>query len=55
MRELCDAGFDALRLALYEFEAARCRRFPRPGIDEVLKMPLAASFVAVQEGAVHEV
>lgn len=55
VRELCDAGFDALRLALYEFEAARCRREPRPGIDAVLSMPLAASFIAVQEGSTHEV
>lgn len=55
VRALCDAGFDALRLALYEFEAACCRRQPRPPIDDILRMPLAASFVAVQEGAVHEV
>lgn len=55
VRELCDAGFDALRLALYEFEAARCRHLPRPRIDEVLQMPLVASFVTVQEGAIHEV
>lgn len=55
VRALCDAGFDALRLALYEFEAACCRRAPRPGIDAVLQMPLASSFIAVQEGALHEV
>lgn len=53
--ELCDAGFDALRVALYEFEAARCRRLPRPSLENVLKMPLADSFVAIQEGVVHEV
>lgn len=55
VRDLCDAGFDALRLALFEFEAARCRRQPRPALEAVLEMPLAASFVAIQEGAVHEV
>lgn len=52
VREICDAGFDTLRLALYEFEAARSRRLPRPSIDDILNMPLAASFVAVQEGAI---
>lgn len=51
VRELCDSGFDALRVALYEFEAARGRRLNRPSLDEVVSMPLAASFLAAQEGA----
>jgi hypothetical protein len=50
VRELCDSGFDALRVALYEFEAARGRRFPRPALDAVVSMPLAASFLASHEG-----
>lgn len=50
VRELCDSGFDALRVALYEFEAARGRRFSRPSLDEVVSMPLPASFLASHEG-----
>lgn len=50
VRELCDSSFDALRVALYEFEAARGRRFARPPLDEVVAMPLAASFLASHEG-----
>jgi GTP-binding protein EngB required for normal cell division len=50
VRELCDSGFDALRVALYEFEAARGRRLPRPALDEVVSTPLAASFLASHEG-----
>lgn len=55
VRELCDAGFDALRVALYEFEASRSRRVPRPSLEHVMQMPLAESFVALQEGVPHEV
>ena len=50
VRELCDAGFDALRVALYEFESrftdeSACRSF-----RQLLEAPLAASFIAIQEG-----
>lgn len=51
VRELCDAGFDAFRVALYEFEAAQAAGDATPNLAQVLTGPLAASFVAAQEGA----
>ncbi|MBI2431362.1 MAG: 50S ribosome-binding GTPase [Candidatus Hydrogenedentes bacterium] len=51
VRDMCDISFDRFRLALYEFER-RC-----PGEDahlpltSVLQSPLAASFLAQQDGA----
>jgi GTP-binding protein EngB required for normal cell division len=51
VRELCDADFDALRVALYEFEAGQARREGNPKADDWIRMPLATSFIATQEGA----
>jgi hypothetical protein len=50
VRDLCDAGFDALRVALYEFEAAHSGATVCPSFDSLLSAPLAASFVQKQEG-----
>jgi hypothetical protein len=50
VRELCDAGFDALRVALYEFEAAHGAGETTPDLEQVLCAPQAASFIATQEG-----
>jgi len=50
VRELCDSGFDALRVALYEFEAAHCHRNTQATMEEWLRAPLATSFIATQEG-----
>ncbi len=50
VRELCDAGFDALRVALYEFEASHSHREKPATADDWIRMPLATSFIATQEG-----
>lgn len=50
VRELCDAGFDALRVALYEFEAAHARRENAAVMEDWVQAPLASSFIATQEG-----
>lgn len=50
VRELCDGGFDALRVALYEFEAAQCHRDRPDDMAEWVQSPLATSFIATQEG-----
>ncbi len=50
VRELCDTGFDALRVALYEFEATHCQRDTPTTGDDWMRMPLATSFIATQEG-----
>lgn len=52
VREHCDAGFDALRVALYEFEAAHAALTAAPTLDAMLTAPLAQSFIASQEGTV---
>ena len=54
VRDLCDAGFDQLRVALYEFEAAHATLPPVP-LEQMVSTPLAKSFVDAltpQEGAV---
>lgn len=48
VRELCDAGFDALRLALYEFEASRCAAEAAPGFPQVFSTSLAAALMNLQ-------
>ena len=50
VRELCDAGFDALRVALYEFEAAHCAPEGAATFEDWVRSPLATSFIATQEG-----
>jgi hypothetical protein len=50
VRDLCDTGFDALRVALYEFEAARGEDHPAPAFEQMLGAPLAASFLQTQRG-----
>ena len=50
VRELCDSGFDALRVALYEFEAAQAQRQATATLDDWVRMPLATSFIRTQEG-----
>ncbi len=50
VRDLCDAGFDRLRVLLYEFEGAHTPHTD-PGFEALLKTPLAASFIASQQGA----
>lgn len=51
VRELCDAGFDALRVALYEFEAAHGAPAGAPGFEDLFAAPLAAPFIE-REGSV---
>ena len=50
VRTQCDAAFDALRVALYEFET----RHTQPGVtsdfDTIYQAPLAASLINLQEG-----
>lgn len=50
VRELCDAGFDALRVAMYEFESACCRLLAQESIESRMQAPLPASFIKLQEG-----
>lgn len=51
VREWCDASFDALRVALYEFEAARTQEASYPSFEDLLTAPLATSFIKTQQGA----
>ncbi|MBI2425874.1 MAG: 50S ribosome-binding GTPase [Candidatus Hydrogenedentes bacterium] len=48
--EMCDSAFDAFRVALYEFEAARSGPAQPPAFDELMGSPLAKSFIATQQG-----
>jgi len=48
VRERCDAGFDALRVALYEFEAARAVTTPAPP-ESIVSAPLPQSLVRALE------
>lgn len=50
VRERCDAGMDALRVALYEFEARHAAGAPAEAL-EVLTSPLSQSFLKGFEGA----
>ncbi|HPO15189.1 MAG TPA: 50S ribosome-binding GTPase [Candidatus Hydrogenedentes bacterium] len=51
VRDLCDAGFDALRVALYEFEAAQGPGAFCPSFDDLFAAPLISSFIRSQQGA----
>lgn len=55
VRTRCDAGFDALRVKLYEFEAAQARRAGAEESHEFLTAPLADAFVEKQKGAVDAI
>jgi hypothetical protein len=55
VRALCDAGFDALRVRLYEFEAAAAGVAGETDEHRFLKAPLAQAFVEKQKGAVDAV
>jgi hypothetical protein len=50
VRELCDAGFDAFRVLLYEFEASVARHIPDYDIEALFSSTLAAAVVADQKG-----
>jgi len=50
VRALCDAGFDALRVRLYEFEAAHAPAVTTP-LEALTSAPVAASFLNQHEGA----
>ncbi len=50
VRAQCDAGFDAFRVALYEFEAARTSAAAGPSFEQLLEAPLAAAFISAQQG-----
>jgi len=49
VRERCDAGMDALRVALYEFEVAQCVGAP-PEARNLINAPLSQSFLHAFEG-----
>ncbi|MFP4502313.1 MAG: dynamin family protein [Candidatus Hydrogenedentota bacterium] len=51
VRDLCDGGFDALRVALYEFEAAHLRGGAPPSFGQVFGAPAFAPFIE-SEGSV---
>lgn len=48
VRDLCDAGFDALRVALYEFEAQHAVSGAAPSFGELFGAPMAAPFIETQ-------
>ena len=48
VRDLCDAGFDALRVALYEFEAQHAVAGTVPSFGELFGAPVAAPFIETQ-------
>lgn len=49
VRERCDAGMDALRVALYEFEAAHGAASP-PEAEAVVNAPISQAFLKAFEG-----
>jgi hypothetical protein len=51
VREMCDAGFDALRVALYEFEASKDHSGGPPAFEDLFAAQLAAPFIE-REGSV---
>lgn len=53
VREHCDAAFDALRVALYEFEAEHAGS-GFASFESILNAPFAASFIALHQGNRHE-
>ena len=50
VRELCDAGFDAFRVALYEFEARTSGEGAVHDLETLLNSPLAAEVMTNQKG-----
>lgn len=50
VRERCDAGMDALRVVLYEFEAAHGGGSP-PEASDVINAPLSQTFLHAFEGS----
>lgn len=50
VRELCDAGFDAFRVALYEFEAKVSRGSENYDLEALLNSTLAAAVTTNQKG-----
>ncbi|MBP8130589.1 MAG: 50S ribosome-binding GTPase [Candidatus Hydrogenedentes bacterium] len=52
VRELCDASFDAFRVALYEFEASRAIPNGTPTFRQLFESPVIASFLKTQGTAV---
>lgn len=51
VRDLCDAAFDALRVALYEFEAMQGGEPACQSFKHLLQTPMATAFVQAQEGS----
>lgn len=51
VRMLCDAAFDAFRVALYEFEALHAAEAFCPTFDQLFSAPLLKSFMEIQQGA----
>lgn len=52
VRDLCDASFDAFRVALYEFEASRAAMNGAPTFRQLFESPVIASFLKTQGTAV---
>ncbi len=50
VRDRCDAGFDALRVTLYEFEARHAAGHRDIDFDMLFTMPLAASLTEMTQG-----
>lgn len=50
VRELCDAGFDAFRVALYEFEAKASLSAADYDLETLLNSPLAEAVIMNQKG-----
>lgn len=50
VRELCDAGFDAFRVALYEFEAKVASHAVDYDLETLLNSPLAEAVIMNQKG-----
>lgn len=51
VRDRCDAGFDALRVALYEFEARHAVCAAEIDFHTLFASPLAASLTELPQGA----
>lgn len=49
VRELCDGDFDALRVALYEFEAAQSAESGCQSFKQLLQTPLATALIQTPE------
>jgi GTP-binding protein EngB required for normal cell division len=49
VRECCAGGFDAFRVALYEFEAVQNAQNPAPPFEDIFSTPLSSSFIENQD------